>query len=145
MESMSKAPFYLEKARSGYRYGHGQLVDSIIKDGLWDPYGNVHMGDCGELCAEKHSISRADQDAYAVESYQRAQDAQKNGAFADEIVSVDGLLEDEEPKRVSFDKIPKLKPAFKAGGTITAANASKINDGAAALVLASSKQAGSPP
>ena len=85
MESMSKAPFYLEKARNGYRLGHGQLVDSIIKDGLWDPYGNVHMGDCGEACAEKHQISRAEQDKYAQESYERALQAQKDGAFNDEM------------------------------------------------------------
>src|SRR5208282_2462926 len=107
----------------------------------WDPYGNIHMGDCGELCAEKHAISRADQDKYALESYERAIEAQKSGAFGQEMTSVDGIAEDEEPKRTSFDKIPKLKPAFKPGGTITAANASKINDGAAALVLASSKAA----
>ena len=145
MESMSKAPFVLDKARSGYRLGHGQLVDTIIRDGLWDPYGNVHMGDCGELCAEKHAITRVQQDEYAIQSYQYAQEAQKSGAFAAEIVSVDGILEDEEPKRASFDKLPKLKPAFKVGGTITAANASKLDDGAAALVLASAKAAAGKP
>ncbi|MBI3549619.1 MAG: acetyl-CoA C-acyltransferase [Elusimicrobia bacterium] len=145
MESMSKAPFVLDKARGGYRMGHGQLVDSIIRDGLWDPYGNVHMGDCGELCAETHSISREQQDEYAIESYKRAQAAQSSGALAAEIVSVDGIVEDEEPKRGAFDKIPKLKPAFKPGGTITAANASKIDDGAAAIVLASAKAAAGRP
>ncbi len=141
MESASKVPFLLEKARSGYRLGHGQLVDAIIKDGLWDPYGNVHMGDCGEACAEKYAISRAQQDEYAIQTYKNAQEAQKSGAFDAEMASVDGINQDEEPGRASFDKFPKLKPAFKAGGTITAANASKINDGAAALVLASSKAA----
>lgn len=137
MESMSKAPFLLDKARSGYRLGHGQLVDAIIRDGLWDPYGDVHMGSCGELCAEEHGIGRAAQDDYAAESYRRAQEAQRSGAFAAEIVPVDGIAEDEEPGRASLDKLPKLKPAFKPGGTITAGNASKINDGAAAVVLAS--------
>ncbi|MBI4387004.1 MAG: thiolase family protein [Elusimicrobia bacterium] len=145
MESMSKAPYILEKARGGYRLGHGQLVDAILKDGLWDPYGNVHMGDCAELCAEKEAIGRGDQDRFAIESYQRALEAQRTGAFAEEIVPVDGIMEDEEPKRVSFDKIPKLKPAFKPGGTITAANASKIDDGAAALVVASSGAAAGKP
>lgn len=145
MESMSKAPFYLDKARSGYRLGHGQLLDSIIKDGLWDPYGNVHMGEYGELCAEKHSINRAQQDNFAIESYQGAIEAQKSGAFSQELVSVDGILEDEEPKRAIFDKMPKIKPAFKPGGTVTVANSSKINDGAAALVLASAKAAAGKP
>jgi len=145
MESMSKAPFYLEKARGGYRLGHGQLVDSIIKDGLWDPYNDIHMGICGEMCAEKHQISRAEQDDFALETYKRAQAAQTSGGFAAEIVSVDGIETDEEPTRASFDKIPKLKPAFKPGGTITAANSSKLDDGAAALVLASTKGAAGRP
>jgi len=141
MESMSRAPFVLEKARQGYRYGNGVLIDSILKDGLMDPYTNVHMGDCGELCAEKHAISREAQDEFAVKSYQRALEAQKNGAFAKEICPVDGLAVDEEPGRAKFEKMGKLKPAFKPGGTITAANASKLNDGAAALILASAKGA----
>lgn len=141
MESMTKAPFLLDKARGGYRLGHGQLVDSIIKDGLWDPYGDIHMGLCGEMCAEKHQISRAEQDEYAIRSYQRAQEAQQKGFLLEEIVPVDGIAEDEEPKCASFDKLPKLKPAFKAGGTITAANASKINDGASALALSSGSYA----
>jgi len=141
MESMSRAPFILEKARQGYRYGNGVLIDSILKDGLMDPYTNVHMGDCGELCAEKHAISREAQDEFAVKSYQRALEAQKNGAFAAEICPVDGLAVDEEPGRAKFEKMGKLKPAFKPGGTITAANASKLNDGAAALILASAKGA----
>ncbi len=142
MESMTKAPFMLDKARSGYRYGNATMQDAILRDGLIDPYSSVHMGDCGELCAEKHAISREQQDEYAIRSYQRAQEAQKSGAFADEIAEVDGIKDDEEPGRAKLDKVAKLKPAFKAGGTITAANASKLNDGAAALVLAGAKAAG---
>ncbi|MBI4249766.1 MAG: acetyl-CoA C-acyltransferase [Elusimicrobia bacterium] len=141
MESMSKAPYLLEKARSGYRLGHSQLIDSVIKDGLWDPYKDMSMGICGELCAEKHAISREEQDAFAILSYQRAQESQRKGLFAEEIAVVDGLLEDEEPQRVKFEKISKLKPAFKPGGSVTAANSSKIDDGAAALVLASASRA----
>ncbi|OGS05645.1 MAG: acetyl-CoA acetyltransferase [Elusimicrobia bacterium RIFCSPLOWO2_12_FULL_59_9] len=141
MESMSKAPYLLEKARSGYRFGHSQLIDSVIKDGLWDPYKDMSMGICGELCAEKHAISREEQDAFAILSYQRAQESQRKGLFAEEIAVVDGIAEDEEPQRVKFEKIPKLKPAFKPGGSVTAANSSKIDDGAAALVLASASRA----
>ncbi len=141
MESMSQAPFLLERARTGYRYGHATLVDSILRDGLVDPYSQVHMGDCGEMCAEKHQIPRAEQDAYAAKSYERALEAQRSGAFEAEICPVDGISADEEPGRAKPEKIPKLKPAFKPGGTITAANASKINDGAAALVLAGPKGA----
>ena len=141
MESMSKAPFLLDKARSGYRYGNAVLVDSILRDGLIDPYSGGHMGDCGELCAETHGLTREMQDEYATRSYQRALAAQSSGAFAAELVDVDGLLVDEEPGRAKLDKMGKLKPAFKQGGTITAANASKINDGAAAVVLASAKGA----
>ncbi|MBI3554196.1 MAG: thiolase family protein [Elusimicrobia bacterium] len=142
MESMSKAPYLLEKARAGYRYGNSTLVDAILKDGLLDPYGGRHMGECGELCAEKHSISREEQDSFAVRSYERAIAAQKAGAFAAELVPVEAVMEDEEPGRAKLDKVARLKPVFKDGGTITAANASKINDGAAALVLASEKGAG---
>jgi acetyl-CoA C-acetyltransferase len=141
MESMSKAPFLLDKARSGYRYGNSTLLDAILKDGLLDPYGGQHMGDCGELCAQKHSISREVQDEFAAKSYQKAIDAQKSGAFNAEIVAVDAVALDEEPGRAKLDKIAKLKPAFKADGTITAANASKINDGAAALVLSNAQAA----
>jgi acetyl-CoA C-acetyltransferase len=141
MESMTKAPYILDKARSGYRYGNQTLVDSILRDGLMDPYTNVHMGDCGELCAEKHAITREQQDEFAARSYQRALDAQKSGAFDAEICAVDGVVLDEEPGRAKLDKIGKLKPAFKAGGTITAANASKINDGAAAVVVSGAKGA----
>jgi acetyl-CoA C-acetyltransferase len=141
MESMTRAPYLLEKGRAGLRYGNHLLLDAILKDGLLNPYDGVHMGDCGELCAEKHALSRQAQDEFAAKSYQRALAAQKNGAFSAELVAVDAVVQDEEPGRAKLDKIPGLKPAFKAGGTITAANASKINDGAAALALASAKGA----
>jgi len=137
MESMSKTPFLLDKARGGYRLGHGKLLDAVIHDGLWDPYGDMHMGICGETCAEERKISRDEQDYYAIKSYERAQKAVAEGAFSDEMVSIDGIAVDEEPGRAKLDKIKKLRPAFKKDGTITAANASKLNDGAAALVLAS--------
>ncbi|MFI5345206.1 MAG: thiolase family protein [Elusimicrobiota bacterium] len=142
MESMSKAPYLLDKARSGYRYGDAKLMDSILRDGLMDPYDGVHMGDCGELCAKELSITREMQDEWAVKSYTRALDAQAKGYFKNEIVAVDGVELDEEPGRAKLDKVSKLRPAFlKEGGTITAANASKLNDGAAALVLSSAKGA----
>jgi acetyl-CoA C-acetyltransferase len=141
MESMSKAPYLLDKARSGYRYGNAVLIDSVLKDGLLDPYDGVHMGDCGELCAKEHQITREMQDAWALKSYQRAIEAQQKGLFKDEIVGVDGIELDEEPGRAKLEKIAKLRPAFQKDGTITAANASKLNDGAAALVLASAKGA----
>jgi acetyl-CoA C-acetyltransferase len=141
MESMSKAPFLLDKARSGYRYGDAKLIDSILKDGLIDPYDGVHMGDCGELCAKEHEITREMQDAWAVRSYTRALEAQSKGYFKNEIVAVDGVELDEEPGRAKLDKVSKLRPAFQKDGTITAANASKLNDGAAALILSSAKGA----
>ena len=141
MESMSKAPFLLDKARTGYRYGDAKLMDSILRDGLMDPYDNVHMGDCGELCAKEHSITREMQDEWAVRSYTRALEAQAKGYFKNEIVAVDGVELDEEPGRAKLDKISKLRPAFQKDGTITAANASKLNDGAAALILSSAKGA----
>lgn len=137
MEAMSKTPFILEKARGGYRLGHGKLVDSVIQDGLWDPYGDVHMGICGEKCAEERKISREAQDDYALKSYARAKKAQDEGAFAAEIIEVDGISVDEEPGRAKLEKLKKIRSAFKKDGTITAANASKLNDGAAALVLVS--------
>ncbi|MEK7288050.1 MAG: thiolase family protein [Elusimicrobiota bacterium] len=136
MENMSQAPYLLDKARTGYRLGHGQLIDSNIKDGLWDPYNNIHMGNCAEACAEKHEITRQEQDEFSILSYKRAQEAQAKGAFKEEIIAVMGLTEDEEPKKSNFEKFPRLKPVFKPNGTITAANASKLNDGAAALALA---------
>jgi acetyl-CoA C-acetyltransferase len=141
MEAMSKTPFLLEKARGGYRLGHGKLVDAVIHDGLWDPYGDKHMGMCGEKCAEQEKISREDQDNFAIESYKRAQTAVADKSFDAEIVEVDGIVEDEEPGRAKLDKITRLRPAFVKGGTITAANASKLNDGAAAIVLASEEKA----
>ena len=141
MESMSKAPYLLDKARSGYRYGDAKLLDSVLRDGLMDPYDGVHMGDCGELCAKEHGITREMQDEWAVRSYQNAIQAQTKGIFKSEIVSIDGIELDEEPGRAKLDKVSKLRPAFQKDGTITAANASKLNDGAAALVLASAKGA----
>ncbi len=141
MESMSKAPYLLDKARSGYRYGDAKLLDSVLRDGLMDPYDGVHMGDCGELCAKEHQITREQQDAWAVRSYQNAIDAQNKGYFKTEIVGIDGIELDEEPGRAKLDKVAKLRPAFQKDGTITAANASKLNDGAAALVLSSAKGA----
>jgi acetyl-CoA C-acetyltransferase len=141
MESMSKAPYLLDKARSGYRYGDAKLLDAVLRDGLMDPYDGVHMGDCGELCAKEHGLTREMQDAWAVRSYERAAEAVAKGWFKNEIVGVDGIELDEEPGRAKLDKIGKLRPAFQKDGTITAANASKLNDGAAALVLSSAKGA----
>lgn len=150
MESMSNAPYLLEKARSGYRLGHAQLVDSMIKDGLWDVYNDFHMGNAAELCAKECNVPREAQDEFSILSYKRALEAQKNCWFKDEIVPVSvsqkdapPLLidEDEEPKKIKFEKIPTLRPAFQKDGTVTAANASKINDGAAAVVLMSRQKA----
>ena len=148
MESMSNVPYYLQQARSGYRMGNGQMIDGMIHDGLWDPYNNYHMGNAGELCAREFKFSREAQDEYAKESFRRALAAQKEGLFAAEIqpVSVpqkkgDAVIvkDDEGPPNGRPDKFPTLKPAFQKDGTITAANASPINDGASALVLASEK------
>jgi len=150
MENMSASPYLLPKARQGYRMGHQTVVDSMIHDGLWDPYNNVHMGSCGEQCAQKYGFTRQEQDAYACESFRRANAAQKDGRFAEEIAPVeiaDGkgdsvtVDKDEGPARVNYDRIPGLKPAFDKAGTITAANASTLNDGAAALVLTTAKTA----
>lgn len=150
MESMSNVPYYLDKARNGYRLGHGQITDGLIKDGLWDVYNDYHMGSAAELCAETCNISREDQDNFAIQSYKRAQQAQSDGKFKDEIVAVEIkdrkgeitlFANDEEPAAVKFDKIPALKPVFKKDGTVTAANASTLNDGAAALVLMSAEKA----
>lgn len=147
MESMSQAPYLLPKARAGYRMGHGQVQDSMILDGLWDPYADQHMGNCGELCAREFSFTREAQDEFSIESYRRALAAQESGEFAGELtaVTVKGrkgdvvVSEDEEPKRAKLEKMAKLRPAFDKEGTITAANASKINDGASALILASAE------
>jgi len=150
MESMSNVPYYLDKARNGYRLGNGQITDGLVKDGLWDVYNDYHMGSAAELCATDCHISREEQDAYAIESYNRAQKAQSAGKFRDEITPVElkdkkgdiTLFEDdEEPRAVKFDKIPSLKPVFKKDGTVTAANASTLNDGAAAVVLMSRQKA----
>jgi len=143
MESMSGAPYLLKKARSGYQVGHGELVDTIIKDGLWDAYGDVHMGSYAELCAAKYEFSREAQDDFAVRSYTKALKAQEQGWFLEEIVPVEiptksehgRVLEDERLKRFNEPKLRKLAPAFEPGGTITAGNASGINDGAAAMVI----------
>lgn len=147
MESMSQAPYLLPGARTGYRMGHQRATDSMIHDGLWDPYTDQHMGNCGELCAKEFDFTREAQDAFARQSYTRAQAAQAEGRFAAELtkVTVRGrkgdtqVEQDEEPSRVHFEKMGKLRPAFSAEGTITAANASTVNDGAAALVLASGR------
>jgi acetyl-CoA C-acetyltransferase len=144
MESMSNTPYLLDKARDGYRLGHGELVDSMIKDGLWDVYNNFHMGNAAELCARECNIPRGAQDEFATMSYKRALAAQEKGLFAKEIVPVPlpqkkgepiFVKEDEEPKKVNFEKMLTLRPAFDKEGTVTAANASKINDGAAAVVV----------
>jgi acetyl-CoA C-acetyltransferase len=144
-ESMTNAPYLLPKGRTGYRYGNGQVIDSMQYDGLTDAYQFQPMGDFAEICASDCNITRSMQDEYAIMSYQRAIEAQKSGAFTNEIVPVliqdkKGTISidsDEEPGKVRFDKIPDLKPVFKKDGTITAANASSIDDGAAAIVLAS--------
>lgn len=150
MESMSNVPYYLDKARNGYRLGHGQITDGLVKDGLWDVYNDYHMGSAAELCATECGFSREEQDAFAISSYKKSQAAQTAGKFDEEIVAVEVkdrkgditlVTKDEEPFSVKFDKIPGLKPAFKKDGTVTAANASTLNDGAAALVLMSADKA----
>lgn len=150
MESMSNVPYYLDKARNGYRLGNGEIIDGLVKDGLWDVYNNYHMGSAAELCAAECNISREEQDAYAIESYTRSQKAQAEGKFASEIIPIELkdrkgevtlFQQDEEVKNVKFEKIPGLKPVFKKEGTVTAANASTLNDGAAALVLMSKQKA----
>lgn len=149
MESMSNAPYYLTNNRWGARYGNGELIDAIVRDGLQDPYKGYMMGNAGEVCAEKYQFSRQDQDAYATQSYKRAAEAYQNNYFADELMSIEvpskkgaiNFAADEEYKNIIWDKVPTLKPAFKKDGTITAVNASKINDGAAALVLMSKQKA----
>ncbi len=150
MESMSRAPYLLDRARSGYRLGHAQLLDSMVLDGLWDVYNQFSMGFCGELCADKYGFTREAQDDYATQSYTRALAAQAGGQFAAEIVPVEIpgrkgqteiVAEDEEPKRGDLAKMRRLKPAFKEGGTVTAGNAPSVNDGAAALVVTSARRA----
>lgn len=154
MESMSNVPHYLPSSRSGTALGHTKLVDGIIHDGLWDPYDDVHMGTCAEKCAVGYNISRKDQDSYAIESYQRARDAMELGIFEDEIVACEGpkkrgkgspdmIRVDEEPNSVNLDNIPSLRAAFEKDGTVTAGNASSINDGAASLLIMDEEEANS--
>jgi acetyl-CoA C-acetyltransferase len=150
MESMSNAPYLLDRGRTGYRMGNAQLIDSMIKDGLWDPYKDTHMGNCAELCVARYHFTREEQDTFALESYRRAQDASNRCLTGQEIVAVEvarkkgdpeKIEKDEEPFAAPLDKMPTLKPAFQKDGTVTAANSSKINDGAAALVVASEERA----
>jgi acetyl-CoA C-acetyltransferase len=149
MESMSRAPYLLDKARTGYRMGNGELIDAVIKDGLWDVYNNIHMGMCGDRCAAQYNISRQEQDEYAVTSFKRALAAIAANGFADEITPVEFttgktsvvVREDEQPKRFNEEKLRQLRPAFGKDGTVTAGNASSINDGAAAVVVVSAEKA----
>jgi acetyl-CoA C-acetyltransferase len=149
MESMSRAPYLLDKARNGYRMGHGELTDSILRDGLLDAYGGMHMGTCGDRCAVKYNFTRQEQDDFAIASHQRARGAIASGAFAKEIVPVSvqagkgtvTVAEDEQPKRFNEEKLRQLRPAFGPEGTITAGNASSINDGAAAIAVLSAEKA----
>ncbi len=150
MESMSNVPYALPKARTGYRMGNGQIEDLMVKDGLWDVYNNFHMGSAAEICAKEYKIDKAAQDAFAAESYRRALASIQAGIFKEEIVAVpipqkkgEALLidTDEEPGKGNIDKLPSLKPAFQKEGTVTAGNASSINDGAAALIVMSEEKA----
>ncbi len=149
MESMSNVPFYADKARFGYKLGDGKLIDGMIKDGLWDVYNDYHMGNAAELCAKECNISREAQDEYTIESYKRATEATEKGWFDDEITPVKvpqrkgdpkEVSEDEEFKNIKYDKVPKLPTVFQKDGTVTPANASTINDGAAATVLMSKEK-----
>lgn len=148
-ESMSNTPYILPKARNGYRLGHGEIQDLIILDGLWDVYNQIHMGSCAEVCAKEFKFSREELDQFAINSYTRAISATQSGRFKDEIVPVKisgkkGEIvvdKDEEPEKVLFEKIPNLKPVFEKDGVVTAANASSINDGAAALLVMSEEKA----
>ena len=150
MESMSNAPYLLKHARSGQRLGHGKMIDSLIHDGLWDAYNDTHMGNCAEMLSKERNYTREAQDEFAVTSYKRAQTAQAEGVFDSEIVPVkipqrkgDSVFisEDEEPGKARFDKIPTLRPVFEKDGAITAANASKLNDGAAVILIMSEEKA----
>ena len=150
MESMSNIPYYLDKARFGYKLGHGQLIDGMIRDGLWDVYKDFHMGNAAELCAKEYKITREMQDEYAINSYRRAEAAVAAGKFKNEIAAVaipqrkgDPVMvsDDEEYKSIKYDKVTSLNPVFEKEGTITAANASTLNDGASAMILMSSKKA----
>lgn len=150
MENMTRAPYLLDKARQGYRLGHAELVDSLIKDGLWDVYNNFHMGDGGELCAAKYHLTRREVDDFALDSYRRAQDAVAAGTFKREIVPVEvpqrkgeslAVTNDEEPNRVSLSKMRELKPVFKEDGVLTVGNSPSCNDGAAAVVVMAEEEA----
>lgn len=150
MENMSNVPHYFAKGRNGQKLGDMKLVDGMVKDGLTDVYGNVHMGLCAEKCASDNNISREEQDAFAIESYKRSAESWANGKFTNEVIPVEVpqrrgeniiISEDEEYKNVKLDKIPNLRPVFDKDGTITAANASTLNDGASALVLMSLEKA----
>jgi acetyl-CoA C-acetyltransferase len=149
MESMTNAPYMMASGRNGYRYGNAELIDSIVRDALQDPYSKLMMGASGDKCAAKFNFTREDQDAFAIESYKRATDAYAQNSFAEELfeVEVKGRVdstfvkEDEEYKKLRADKVATLKPAFNKDGTVTAVNASKINDGAAAVVLMSKTKA----
>jgi acetyl-CoA C-acetyltransferase len=150
MESMSNVPYYLPKQRFGSKLGHTQAEDGILKDGLWDVYNDFHMGNAGEICAKECNISREEQDEFAITSYKRAIEATEKGYFSNEIVkikvkdrkgNVTEVVQDEELGRVNFDKVPQLRPVFDKEGTITAANASSINDGAAAVLIMSEEKA----
>ena len=148
-ENMSRAPYLLENARAGYRLGSGELVDAVIRDGLWDVYNDLHMGTCGDRCAKRYGFSRDDQDAYAINSYQKALRADKEGGFRNEIAAVNAPAgkttriadRDEEPLRFDENKLRQLRPAFSKDGTVTPGNASSINDGAASVVVLSKKKA----
>jgi len=150
MENMTRAPFLLEKARQGYRLGHGELTDSLIKDGLWDVYNQFHMGNAGELCAAKYQLSRQEVDDFALESYSRAREAIASGAFKKEIVPVEVpqkkgtsalVTDDEEPNRVDLARLRQLKPVFQEDGVLTVGNSPSCNDGAAALVVMAEEEA----
>lgn len=150
MESMSNAPYLLPNARGGMRMGDAKVIDSMLHDGLWDPYNDMHMGNCAELCAREYTFSREQQDAYALESYRRARVAADSGLLSEEIVPVSVpqrrgepvvVDRDEEPFATSLEKMPSLRPAFEKAGTVTAANASSINDGAAAMIVCSAERA----
>jgi acetyl-CoA C-acetyltransferase len=150
MESMTRAPYLLERARQGYRLGHGELTDSLVKDGLWDVYNNFHMGNAGELCAAKYRLTRAELDDFALESYRRAQQAIASGAFKREIVPVEVpqkkgsalvVSDDEEPNRADLSRLRSLKPVFQEDGVLTVGNSPSCNDGAAALVVMAEDEA----
>ncbi len=150
MENMTRAPYLLDRARQGYRLGHAELVDSVIKDGLWDVYNNFHMGEGGELCAAKYRLTRQEVDDFALESYRRAQEAMATGQLTKEIVPIEVpqrkgppviVTDDEEPNRVSLSKLRELKPVFRDNGVLTVGNSPSCNDGAAALIVMAEEEA----